>query len=223
MTDYNIKAEAESLAEDFAAELLEQHNGDREDAIDSASEWAHETADNHQWVIYYHHQTQLIANNDHDDGEQWLEDCYGSPYGECRTLNDVHQWIAYAMMYIELERAMRDAIEALPGWTVGHSMPGFMPDDMPDEYDSYNAARDALVDLMEGHAEELEDSAEECTDDAAETECPEAAHGLRLVGALYTERAIELRECLAEIESAPYGMQINDQIGGRAYFLQPAS
>lgn len=68
-------------------------------------EYIHETCDGHECAIYYYKGIQFCAEQDTDDGEEWLEDCGGiAQPGD--TFGSIACRIAFATLYCA-------AIEAL--------------------------------------------------------------------------------------------------------------
>ena len=195
MTKYNIHIEAQRLAQDMAAGLVERY-GSKQAALDSLSDDAHEIVDGHQWVIYHHHAAHLIANNGTDDGEDWVCDIHGSPpYEGCTTIGDIHERLAYGMLYLALVDALYEAVDALPVYAVGTNVPGYMPDNTPEVFSDWEAARNALLLMAE------DDSA-----DAADT--PQGDELEHLVVAI-----LMLRE----------GSEFGATVAGRHYFLSQAA
>ena len=60
-------------AKAIAADALAESNG----CFDTARDYVHQTCDGHEIAIYYHKAIQFCADQDTDEGEQWLEDCGG--------------------------------------------------------------------------------------------------------------------------------------------------
>ena len=60
-------------AQDIAKEALAESNG----CFDEARDYVHQTCDGHEVAIYYGKAIQFCADQNTDEGEQWLEDCGG--------------------------------------------------------------------------------------------------------------------------------------------------
>ena len=94
----------------LAATVLEEYTPIMDDYSDSV----HEAVDGHQWVIYYHHALALVSEPgiDTDAGEDWLSDCYGTPFEGCETFSDAYTRLAYATMLVALQEKVQELLEA---------------------------------------------------------------------------------------------------------------
>ena len=109
ITQQSYNKEIESLAYDIAAELLEEHDNDREQAEDNAYDRIHETIDGHQWVIYYAYNLPVLEYSDNayyaDEqgliGENPLEN----------GLNSFHTMLAFWAMNADVSEAMEKAFD----------------------------------------------------------------------------------------------------------------
>lgn len=106
-------AEIQSIADDIAAEAMEQADGDRDQAEDIINDTLlHETIDGHQWVIYY------AYNNDvrkHSDNEDYLTDNFGNEYaGQIVTeqgIDSLGTAIAFWCMYADVQDKLSGALD----------------------------------------------------------------------------------------------------------------
>lgn len=95
----NLYTEAKALA----TEALEQANGD----YDTARDYLHEMCDGHEVAIYYHKAIQFCAEQNTDDGEQWLEDCGGiAQPGD--SFGQIACRIAFATLLCAAEQALSE-------------------------------------------------------------------------------------------------------------------
>lgn len=206
---YNVQSECEQYAQDALTELLETADYDLEAARESVSDWAHKTADSHEWAIYYYNAAQVIAQNNTDDGEQWLEEIYDEPYSGCRTIGDVHTRLAYAVMYCALQDAMAEALDNAPVWTVGSNLPGFMPDNSPDSFTDWAEARDTLWENIDARADEFDEEADAFEDSRGSQDTVVRARA----------DAAELRELLPLINALKPDSEFGATAAGIHYFL----
>ena len=100
INDYTLN----EYAADIADEILRECDGDRDDAID----FAHEYADGSEWAIYYHKAHELCQNCNTDNGEQFYEDC--GPW-EDLTYDGIASIIAYGELRARIEQAIDAKIE----------------------------------------------------------------------------------------------------------------
>lgn len=70
---------------------------------DQAMDWAHESADGSEYVIYYAKAHELCRNCDTAQGEDFVADCFG---GESMTYDEMACRIAYG----EIDARIRAAI-----------------------------------------------------------------------------------------------------------------
>ena len=95
INEYTLREEAQSIAD----EIWSKVEGDIDDAMDQAHEWA----DSHEWVIYYHKAHQICQNCDTENGEQFLEEI--GP-GDEPTYNKLAVTIAYGELRARIEQAL---------------------------------------------------------------------------------------------------------------------
>lgn len=112
ITDYRLQEECERLAQDIFAEMLDNMSNEDAIACDFPDDWtvrAHEVADGHQWVIYYHYAHQIAGGCNAELGEQFLEDI-GMP--ETPTYDSLATIIAYGEMRGRIEQALQEIMDA---------------------------------------------------------------------------------------------------------------
>jgi len=78
----------------IAKEALEESEG----CFETARDYIHQTCDGYEDVIYYHKAIQFCADQNTDDGEEWLEGCGGIAQ-EGDTFGSIACRIAYATLY----------------------------------------------------------------------------------------------------------------------------
>ena len=137
-----------------------------------------------------------------------LTDAQEEKLGELWEANTSHEFDAILALSEALGfAAARDILArfAAKVFTVGSNMPGYMPDEVPDTLDTWEDARDAVIEAIKRDAEAaVEDQIEELDDDAS--------HPLDAV-----RDAV-----LAEIATATPGEPFNARFNGRVYFLDRA-
>lgn len=69
MNMLNLNNEATAIAKEALAEC--------DGRFDEARDYILQTCDSHEVTIYYHKAIQFCADQNTDEGEQWLEDCGG--------------------------------------------------------------------------------------------------------------------------------------------------
>lgn len=95
INDHILQKECETLADEFLEEFADDIKAGELDTVrDGAIEWAHQTADSHQWVIYNYKALQLCANCDTSYGETFADDCFHWKPNES-TIYSVATAIAY--------------------------------------------------------------------------------------------------------------------------------
>ena len=100
----NLYTESKWIAE----EALKIAEGD----FDAAQNELHQTCESHEVAIYYHKAIQFCADNDTDDGEQWLEDCGGIAQ-EGDTFGKIACRIAFATLYCAAMERLQEMQEEL--------------------------------------------------------------------------------------------------------------
>jgi hypothetical protein len=112
MNDHILTKECEALAKEIFDIALEDMAEDEtpEDYADDMQDRAHEYADGHQWVIYYHWAHRICMYCNTDDGEQFLEDI-GMP--ETPTYDGLATIIAFGEMRARISAALADLVD---GW-----------------------------------------------------------------------------------------------------------
>jgi hypothetical protein len=71
----NAYTEAREIAAEAIQEAINQGATDPLGIEEAAREFAWQSCDSHEVVIYYHKAIQFCADNDTSMGEQWLNDC----------------------------------------------------------------------------------------------------------------------------------------------------
>lgn len=110
--------QVEAIARDIVSDAMELRDNDREQAEEFIQDiLLHETIDGHQWIIYYAYSLDVI---EHSLNEDYCVDNFGLDGLICnlkKSLNDLHQNIAYWALYADvqdkLSEAMDNYIEAL--------------------------------------------------------------------------------------------------------------
>ena len=113
-SQYEFDQEAASIASEIFSEVRARDTFCVEDCDtvrDLCQDQVHETVDGHQWVIYYYQSLQLCANVSTDNGEEWLEGCYETPFEGCKTFAEVHTRLAYATLLVAVENALSELID----------------------------------------------------------------------------------------------------------------
>lgn len=110
ITEYQFDKECRDLAQEIFDDTMihdKQEDETPEHHRDTMTDRAHETADGHQWVIYYHHAHNICADCNTDEGEAFLEDvgCSEPTYDKLATV------IAYGEMRARIEQALDALIE----------------------------------------------------------------------------------------------------------------
>ena len=96
----NLHKEAELIARDAWTESCFDE--------DTAREYIWQSCDGHEIAIYYHKAIQFCADQNTDDGEQWVEDCAGFTKG--MTFGDMACRIAFATLLLTCEESLADII-----------------------------------------------------------------------------------------------------------------
>lgn len=124
ITDFDLRAECESIAAEIFGELKDEHGADfnPENYRDEMDERAHQAADGHQWAIYTYRAIQLCSNCDTTHGEDFLDDIGGVEKGD--TFGGIASKIAYG----EIRHRIMEELDTL---TQNYD---------PDEQDEENAA-----------------------------------------------------------------------------------
>lgn len=109
ITDRSLQIECETLAQDIFDEVMADAAPDEDAEFhrDTMTDRAHEAADGHQWVIYYHYAHQIAGGCNTDQGEQFLEDT-GMP--ETPTYDGLAVIIAYGEMRARIENHLSELI-----------------------------------------------------------------------------------------------------------------
>jgi len=84
MQDYDLTQYCNDIAEEIARDA-----SDIEEAID----WAHESADGSEYVIYYAKAHDVCQNCNIDQGEDFFSECYGGEHG--KSYDDIAAIMAY--------------------------------------------------------------------------------------------------------------------------------
>lgn len=101
ISDFIFNRECEQLAREIVEDIRREHPGeDLADYRDEMSDWIHETADGHNWVIYNHKALMICAHCDVSDGEAFLEDV-GMP--EDPTIYSIASLIVFGEMRARIE------------------------------------------------------------------------------------------------------------------------
>ena len=75
--------------------------------IDTAMDFIHESCDGHEIAIYYAKAIQFCADQDTNDGEQWLEDCGGIAQ-DGDTFGQIACRIAFATLLVATQEALHE-------------------------------------------------------------------------------------------------------------------
>jgi len=110
INDHLLSRECDELARDIFREIMADAADDEtpEDMRDGMTDRAHETADGHEWVIYYHKAIMTCAHCNTSQGEEFLEDT-GMP--EAPTFAGLACIIVYGEMRARIESALSDIID----------------------------------------------------------------------------------------------------------------
>ena len=110
MTQFNIRKEAQELAQDAWDSALEYGlTDDIQELQEYAQEHLHQSCDGHEVSIYTHKAIQFCADVDTSDGEQWLDDCCGIAQ-EGDTFGQIACRIAFATLLVASESALQDIV-----------------------------------------------------------------------------------------------------------------
>ena len=112
MNYHEYWTEVSSLADSIACEAMQDNENDidaaRDEIFDSR---LHETIDNHQWVIYFSYNLDIIK---HSDNEDYYSDNFG---GDCLAeslktggLDMLHCHIAFWALYADVCEKIEDAL-----------------------------------------------------------------------------------------------------------------
>ena len=94
MNDYQLEQYCQSIAEDIFRDAR-----DEEQAMD----WASESADSSEYVIYYHKAHELCRECNTEQGEDFVADCWG---GEPMSYDEMACHIAYGEIYSRILAAL---------------------------------------------------------------------------------------------------------------------
>jgi hypothetical protein len=83
MNDYQLDQYCESIAQDIVRDARD---------LDQAMDWASESADSSEYVVYYHKAHELCQNCNTDQGEDFVAECWA---GETMTYDEMACRIAY--------------------------------------------------------------------------------------------------------------------------------
>ena len=96
MTDYiQRNYELVKVAKEYAEELVKEHGGDFEAAIEAA----HDYVGSSEHVVYTARAISICSNCHTDEGESWLEEIYEKPFDGCESFADVCTHLACAVLY----------------------------------------------------------------------------------------------------------------------------
>jgi len=84
MQDYDLTQYCNGIAEEIARDARD---------IEQATDWAHESADGSEHVIYYAKAHALCQNCNIDQGEDFFSECYGGEHG--KSYDDIACIMAY--------------------------------------------------------------------------------------------------------------------------------
>lgn len=90
-------------AREIATEALRECDGD----FEAARDFIYQTCDGHEVVIYYGKAIQFCADQNTNDGEQWLEDC-GGVVQPGDTFGAIACRIAFATLLVASEEALAE-------------------------------------------------------------------------------------------------------------------
>jgi hypothetical protein len=112
MTEFQINDRIlDKECAELAREILAEHPDASEDTL---SDYAHDYADGHEWVIYNHKALMLCAHCNTENGEQFLDDI-GFTWERDSTLYTVAVTIAYGEMRARIEDELRELVAAQEG------------------------------------------------------------------------------------------------------------
>lgn len=99
---------AESIARDIFEEFKAEHGAEFDpDSLHSEmSERVWQDCDGNENVIYTARAMSICANCSTDEGEQWLEGVYSSPFEGCETFAEVCTRLAFATLLQATENAL---------------------------------------------------------------------------------------------------------------------
>jgi len=101
MNDYQLTEYCNGIATDIARDASD---------IDQAMDWATESADSSEHVIYTYKAHKLCLDCNTDQGEDFLSDCYGSEHG--KSYDDLASIIAYGEIQARIQSAIWSIFEA---------------------------------------------------------------------------------------------------------------
>lgn len=108
INEHTFSEECDQLAQDIFDEMLAEMEDDEtpDHYTDDMSDRAHETADGHQWVIYYHYAHNICAACNTDNGEAFLEEvgCSEPTYDKLAT------FIAYGEMRARIDSRIQELV-----------------------------------------------------------------------------------------------------------------
>ena len=106
INDYLLDKYARSCAEDILHEV-DLYQGEE------ISDLVHQHADGSEYVIYPYRAHQLCLHCNTDNGEDFLNDCYGSDYNWAKNGGSVYDNVATAIAYGEIQARIYNAISEI--------------------------------------------------------------------------------------------------------------
>jgi hypothetical protein len=95
MNDYQLTEYCNDIAADIARDSSD---------IDQAMDWATESADGSEYVIYTYKAHKLCLDCNTDQGEDFLSECYGDNHG--KSYDDLASIIAYGEIQARIQSAI---------------------------------------------------------------------------------------------------------------------
>lgn len=100
MNDYDLTQYCDSIAEDIARDARD---------LEKATEWAHESADGSQHVIYTYRAHQVCQNCNIDNGLDFFNECYGDEHG--KSYDEIASIMAYGEINARIQARLYEIFE----------------------------------------------------------------------------------------------------------------
>lgn len=101
MNDFHLT----EYCNDIAADIVRDAAG-----YEEAMDWASESADGSEHVIYTYKAHKLCLECNTDQGEEFLDDCYGNEHG--KSYDELASIIAYGEIYSRIQSAIHEIFQA---------------------------------------------------------------------------------------------------------------
>lgn len=98
--DYQLTEYCNDIAEDIARDAKD---------YEQATDWAHESADGSEHVIYTYKAHQVCQNCDIQQGEEFFADCYGDAHG--KSYDEIASIMAYGEINSRIQARLYEIFE----------------------------------------------------------------------------------------------------------------